>query len=159
IHRAIRPRYGAPDPRIPRPAAGGRSGALLGAVIASSDGLYSAEISTPSRDLTSRAMTRMLLAPSCSRRAVVGSGDVLPSVPRWRRKGFLFFTFVMCRGACVTAAAALDEHRFVAGLPPDVRAALAALAARRDYHAGSVLFREGTAADDLFLINSGLVAL
>src|SRR5262249_53571811 len=80
------------------------------------------------------------------------------SVPRWRRKGFLFFTFVMRRGACVSAAG-LDEHRFVAGLPPTVRAALAALAARRDYHAGSVLFREGMAADDLFLINSGLVAL
>jgi CRP-like cAMP-binding protein len=65
----------------------------------------------------------------------------------------------MRRGASVTAATALDEHLFVAGLPPHVRAALAALAARREFRQGSVLFREGTAADDLFLINSGLVAL
>lgn len=59
----------------------------------------------------------------------------------------------------MTAKAALEEHGFVAGLPPQVRAELAALATRQEFRPGTVIFREGADADDLFLIDSGLVAL
>jgi CRP-like cAMP-binding protein len=78
-------------------------------------------------------------------------------VLRCRRKGVFVFNFVGPRGVGVTAA--LDGHRFAAGIPPHVRAELASLATRHEYRPGTVIFREGADADDLFLIDSGLVAL
>ncbi|MBI3864135.1 MAG: cyclic nucleotide-binding domain-containing protein [Planctomycetia bacterium] len=57
------------------------------------------------------------------------------------------------------ATETLYEHSFVVGLPAHILAELAALANRRDFGPGTVIFREGSACDDLFLIDSGLVAL
>lgn len=59
----------------------------------------------------------------------------------------------------MSATSALDEHRFALGLAPHILAELAVLATRREFQPGAVIFREGTACDDLFLIKSGLVAL
>jgi CRP-like cAMP-binding protein len=53
----------------------------------------------------------------------------------------------------------LYEHSFVVGLPPHILVEVAALAMRREFAAGAVIFREGADCDELLLIDSGLVAL
>src|SRR5262249_37939078 len=109
-------------------------------------------------DLTCPSRGRMLRASSCSRWAE-GIGNDRPSAPPWGWRGFLFSLSRRAEGAHVSPAAGLEHHGFVRGLPPQVLAELAALAGRREFTAGTVIFREGTACDELYLIDSGLVAL
>ena len=54
---------------------------------------------------------------------------------------------------------ALHAHGFVAGFSPSTLTELERLATRRTYVGGAVIFREGAVCDELFLVDTGLVAL
>ena len=53
----------------------------------------------------------------------------------------------------------LQRHPFLAGMPPEHYATLAALARYAEYPAGAVLFPEGDTRGEFFLLISGRVAL
>jgi CRP-like cAMP-binding protein len=74
-------------------------------------------------------------------------------------EGFFYFQIPMSRGVSVSATPALNEHVFVVGLPPHIVAGLTPLAVRREFSPRTVIFREGADCDDLYLIESGRVAL
>ena len=56
-------------------------------------------------------------------------------------------------------AGRLGGLRFAAGLPPPVLAELAALAVPRTFGPRAIIFREGTACEEVYLVESGHVAL